>query len=457
MLELFAEPFALLACASALFFLAASVSIKQMCPPKVAETRRFIAIAWAVGFPPAMIIYSAALLVGARVAAPCNGESFTASVLALWFLPAIPLASAVVGAIIRSPRVGIAHFAASAAIVAILCWRFDRYSSGLIDPAFVMTIAWTVLSLLTFLLWSLFGTRQQPGVCVKCNYDLRGLRDPKCPECGTLITPCAPRYCFHALVASITRTPPEFMAMLLRQERLMQIVAMSIAAAVFAVSPALAAEMANARNSLANTLLQVAFQQVAFGASLFLATRISERALRLRSWVWIVLAANAVGFIVWTAPLTALNWFGPCNIPGGYLPNARSIDLFGPIWPFVAWLGPMTLVAACVARLTLKSSAAIAACLAATSMSIVVIYVYPGESFRPLAIYAVAVWHLVTGLAFGILGIRAAYRQHIAHHACTTCSYDLHGLADGKCPECGTPIPSCESTDHTLDAPTPRT
>ena len=29
------------------------------------------------------------------------------------------------------------------------------------------------------------GTPIPPGVCVRCGYDLRGLPEPRCPECGT--------------------------------------------------------------------------------------------------------------------------------------------------------------------------------------------------------------------------------------------------------------------------------
>lgn len=456
MLELLAEPIALLACASAAFLLAASVAIKKMCPPKLAESRRFIAITWAIAFPIAMIVYSAILLVGAKVAAPCNGKAFTPSVLALWFVPALPLASGAVGAIIGSSRAGSAHFVASTAIAGLACWRFGGYSSGIIDPAFFMTIAWTSLTLASILLWVLFGARRQPGVCAKCNYDLRSLRDSKCPECGTAMTTGAPRYSFPAVVAILTRSSPEFMGMLLRQDRLLQIGAMSVAAATFAVAPAIGAELFNARNSLANTLLQVACHHAAFGASLFLATRLSERALRFRPWVMIAIAGNAVGFVMLTTPLTALNWFGPCNVPGGYMPSARSLDLFGPVWPFVAWLGPITLVACSVAERVLRSKVAVGACMIATVVSTAIIYVYAGESFRPLAIDAVAAWHLCTSLVFGAIGVHAAFKQRVARRVCVNCSYDLRGLASGRCPECGTPIAVNQPADGSNDSPAPQ-
>lgn len=29
------------------------------------------------------------------------------------------------------------------------------------------------------------GTPAPPGICVRCGYDLRGLPEPRCPECGT--------------------------------------------------------------------------------------------------------------------------------------------------------------------------------------------------------------------------------------------------------------------------------
>lgn len=440
MLELLAEPVALLACASAMFFLAASVAIKKMCPPKLAESRRFVAIAWAVGFPPAMIVYSAALLVGAKVAAPCNGEDFTASILALWLMPALPLASWAVGAIIGSSRAGIAHFVASMGIAGLVCWKFDHYSSGIIEPAFVMTIAWTSLTLISFLLWGLFGARLQPGVCAKCNYDLRGLRGAKCPECGTEITSGEPRYDFPSVVAALTHSSPEFMRTLLRQNRLLQLCAMIAAVTLLAIAPAIGAEVFHARNSLASTLLQVACHQAAFGASLLLATRFSQRALSFKPWVFITLAANGVAFIVWTTPLTALNWFGPCNIPGGYMPNARSLDLFGPVWPFLAWLGPMTLVAGSVATIVLRTKVAAGACMIATFFSTAVIYIFAGESFRPLAIDAVAAWHLCTSLAFGVIGVHAAYKQRTMPRTCSNCSYDLRGLTSDACPECETPF-----------------
>lgn len=440
MLELLAEPITLLACASAAFFLAASVAIKKMCPPKLAESRRFVAIAWAVGFPPAMIVYSAALLVGAKVAAPCNGKAFTASVLALWLMPALPLASWAVGAIIGSTRAGCAHFVASMGIAGLMCWEFDHYSNGIIEPAFAMTIAWTSLTLISFLLWVLFGARLQLGVCARCDYDLRGLRGAKCPECGTEITTGSPRYDFPSVVAAVTRSPPEFMQLLLRQERLLRLCAMIAAVTCFAIAPAIGAKMLHAQNSLAGALLQVVCHHAAFGASLFFTTRFSDRSLQFRAWVWIAIAANALGFVMWTMPLTALNWFGPCNVPGGYMPNARSLDLFGPVWPFLAWLGPMTLVAGSIAARVLRSKVAAGACVIATMVSTAIIYVYAGENFMPLAVYPVAAWHLLTSFACGVLGVHAAYRHRIARGLCVRCSYDLRGLACDRCPECGTPI-----------------
>jgi len=34
--------------------------------------------------------------------------------------------------------------------------------------------------------------RRLEGRCEKCNYDLRGLPEPRCPECGTPFTPPGP-------------------------------------------------------------------------------------------------------------------------------------------------------------------------------------------------------------------------------------------------------------------------
>ena len=70
---------------------------------------------------------------------------------------------------------------------------FDNWNAVGFDFAItvflVVGVLWLLFSIIAYLL-GLRATRPElPGMCRRCEYDLRGLSEPRCPECGTPFDP----------------------------------------------------------------------------------------------------------------------------------------------------------------------------------------------------------------------------------------------------------------------------
>ncbi len=65
---------------------------------------------------------------------------------------------------------------------------FLAFSLGIptVDWACLVFVTWWVT--VKFSAWR-YARTHRPGVCTKCGYDLRGLPEPRCPECGTPFDP----------------------------------------------------------------------------------------------------------------------------------------------------------------------------------------------------------------------------------------------------------------------------
>lgn len=71
-------------------------------------------------------------------------------------------------------------------------WQFD-YTEGTGGPPATRNVQiplWFLFTLTALPTAFLFykSRRPPPGLCINCRYDLTGLRDDRCPECGTKIT-----------------------------------------------------------------------------------------------------------------------------------------------------------------------------------------------------------------------------------------------------------------------------
>ena len=60
----------------------------------------------------------------------------------------------------------------------------DMRVAGVAFPHWVVCVA-ALIYPIAVLVRRLVARRRRPGHCVKCGYDLRGLPEPRCPECGT--------------------------------------------------------------------------------------------------------------------------------------------------------------------------------------------------------------------------------------------------------------------------------
>ncbi|GEM_PF-1684070 len=81
-----------------------------------------------------------------------------------------------------------------------LCWSFGIFSAPQsiaisgplsLEHTWVSVPIWFLVLLVgvpSAFLWYR-DRRHAPGLCIKCNYDLRGSVSGVCPECGTVITP----------------------------------------------------------------------------------------------------------------------------------------------------------------------------------------------------------------------------------------------------------------------------
>ncbi|MBP7937183.1 MAG: hypothetical protein KA354_21270 [Phycisphaerae bacterium] len=138
-----------------------------------------------------------------------------------------------------------------------------------------------------------------------------------------------------------------------------------------------------------------------------------------------------------TRGLIALGWF-TCMIAWGLiaLVDVESVLVTGPILLLV---GLLSVIAGLLAKYS--RAVVVGACYAGVSLLfflLVVIFDWgPGEAKEPF---------LWMGAAFIVLVVplfTAAWKipPSPAPYECARCGYLLYGLAEPRCPECGTPFP----------------
>lgn len=65
-------------------------------------------------------------------------------------------------------------------------WELN-IATFMIDTAFWTLVVWPFAAMIRWISSVIGNPRKETttGLCIKCGYDLRGLREQRCPECGT--------------------------------------------------------------------------------------------------------------------------------------------------------------------------------------------------------------------------------------------------------------------------------
>lgn len=185
--ELLAIP-GLTTAASASFYAVAHATIRRVYPPRDVAPKRWFAFGLAVGFAIGASIFSIAVYAVCDLVTSGQHENLKSWIVVCIWLPPLLLYGIWVTRVITRARwctVAAIAVAILTMLVGLISAPQERWLSATLLIAPMGT--WLGLTTGLFLVWANACRSRRAGWCPKCSYNLWGLHEPRCPECGTLI------------------------------------------------------------------------------------------------------------------------------------------------------------------------------------------------------------------------------------------------------------------------------